>query len=139
MNKRIKSLELTIQKYYSNAEKCTSNMSGASTSSNSNYCKVESNVINVIQIKQELQSLIDEQTELILSITKQINMIDNNLYVALLQNRYVNNCTWEETAEVINKDVDYTKKKLHSRALKEFEKILNRPQKTLLLPPTKVI
>lgn len=123
INKRIKSLELTIQKYYCKAENCTSNTSGVPPSSHSNYSKVESNVINVIESRQELQSLIDKRTELILSITKQINLIDNNLYVALLQNRYVNCCTWEETAELINKDVDYTKKKLHIRALKEFEKI----------------
>ena len=81
-------------------------------------------MIYVIEKKRELQELVDKQTELISLITKQINMIDNNLYVALLQNRYVNCCTWEETAELIDKDIDYTKKELHSRALKEFEKIL---------------
>ena len=47
----------------------------------------------------------------------------NKLYAALLIDKYISNMTWQEVAEHINKEYDYTKGVLHDRALSNFAKI----------------
>lgn len=138
MNLRIESLKMVIKICYSKSESTTSNASETASfnTSKNNTSKIEKNVIKAVECKEELENLNAKFIEFAFEATLQINNIENNLLAALLMNRYVCCMTWEQVAEIIDKDVDYTKKELHSKALRDFEKYNpDYPRKTLLLPP----
>lgn len=70
----------------------------------------------------------------------EINRIPNNLYAALLMDKYVNGLTWEEVAENIGKDFDYTRKVLHSKALESFDKFVPPcTRKNPVIPPADML
>ncbi len=133
---RIEAIERSIEKCYSNAEKTTSTTSEVpnhtlGTTSN----KVEENVLKVVEYKQQLESLENQFEEFAFRATCEINKIQDNVLVALLINKYVCGLTWEEVSEIIDKNLDYTKKELHTKALKEFEKMNpNYPSKSPCIP-----
>ena len=56
------------------------------------------------------------------TITHQIDKVPDNLYAALLSQRYLNMKTWEQIADDLNYDLR-TVYKLHDKALKAFENV----------------
>ena len=89
-----------------------------------NSNKIADNMEKKIDFETELLQLVDEFEKFRFRVICQINRIPDNRYVSLLINRYVNNMSWEEIAEIIGyNDVKYVRKILHVRALAEFEKI----------------
>lgn len=68
--------------------------------------------------------MMKESEQLKVEITIQIHKMPNKLYAALLIDKYISNMTWQEVAEHINKEYDYTKGVLHDRALSNFAKII---------------
>lgn len=61
------------------------------------------------------------------TITKQIDNVEDNLFAALLSQRYLCMKTWEEIADGLNYDLR-TIYKLHDRALKAFDAANSRQE-----------
>lgn len=136
INQRIEALELAIEKCYSKAEKVTSAISDTPNVGSRISNKIEDNVINVIEHKQQIEKLKVSFEQLAYHATIQINRIKDNALAALLMNKYVCGLAWEEVAEKIDKNVDYTKSDLHSKALSEFEKVNQIPHENPLYSDT---
>ena len=86
--------------------------------------KIADNIEKKLDFEDELLQLVNEFEKFRFCVICQINRIPDNRYVSLLINRYVNNMSWEEIAEIIGyNDIKYVRKILHGRALAEFEKI----------------
>lgn len=69
-----------------------------------------------------LDKMKKESEQIKIDIITRICAIENNLYSAVLLNKYISNLTWAELAEEIDKEYDYTKGVLHNKALSEFSK-----------------
>lgn len=72
----------------------------------------------------DMQKDIDEKINDLLSLKKQVidslDCIENNLYYAILFERYVNLLTWEKMAEMLNYDYKHLQR-LHVKAIKEYQ------------------
>ncbi len=94
--------------------------------------KIEGNVGKAVDIETELKELLKEFEMFELRASREICSMPNSLYSGLLFEKYINGLSWEQVAEAIDKDIDYTRKVLHSKALSEFDSII--PEKTRFCP-----
>lgn len=123
MQLRIDSLKRSIQICQERATG-TGNQFTDTVVGQGNSNKIADNMEKKIDFETELLQLVDEFEKFRFCVICQINRIPDNRYVSLLINRYVNNMSWEEIAEIIGyNDIKYVRKILHGRALAEFEKI----------------
>lgn len=139
IRRRIEALNETIAKCYSSASKSTPSYGGevgGGTSDN----RIERNVEKAIEHERQLQKLTEQFDQFAYDMTLEINRISNNIYAALLIQKYVNGNSWEMVAQKLGHNVDYTKRELHSRALAEFERVvMANPRKPLELPHPNVV
>lgn len=134
MRLRIEALENAIVKCYSNAAKTTPGYGDGFVGGTSDN-KIESNVERVVEYEAELTNLINTLEQFQYDLTMEINRIPNNIYVALLINKYICDDPWEVVAVKLDKTCDYTQKELHSKALAEFERVVMAdPRKPLEIP-----
>ena len=97
--------------------------------------KVASNAERAVDYETDVKTLKEKAEQLKIKISREIYSMPNNTYSALLRDYYINGLPWEDVAENIGKDSDYTRKVLHPNALKEFEIIfLNKPANTRKYP-----
>ncbi len=121
---RIKALNRKISECRERASNTAAGSSGETTQhSGENTSKIVRNVENKLELEASLEKIKFEFEQFETRATLEINRLPNNQYTGLLMEKYVNGLTWEQVAEAIDKDPDYTRKVLHSRALAEFEKI----------------
>ena len=139
IRRRIEALNETIAKCYSSASKSTPSYGGEAGGGTSDN-RIERNVEKAIEHEHQLQKLTEQFDQFAYDMTLEINRISNNIYAALLIQKYVNGNSWEIVAQKLGYNVDYTKRELHSRALAEFERVvMANPRKPLELPRPSVV
>lgn len=121
----IDSLNISIQKCRERATKITSVFSDLPAQHNGDVSdKIGLNVAEMVDYTTRALEMMKESEQLKVEIMIQIHKMANKLYAALLIDKYISNMTWQEVAEHINKEYDYTKGVLHDRALSNFTKII---------------
>lgn len=87
--------------------------------------KREKLLVKMIDLKWEINDAIDELVDVKRETMKLIGKIDNNSYRLLLELRYVNLCTWEKIANVM----DITERsvyRMHGAALLTADEIYRK-------------
>ena len=81
-----------------------------------------------MDIQTEIDEKIDELLNLKKAVIDSLDCLENNLYYAILFERYINLLTWEKMAEMLNYDYKHLQR-LHLKAIKEYQeknhKLLN--------------
>lgn len=135
IHKRIAAIEGVIAECYSRATKVTTSFSDTPSSGTHHGNSTEDSFIKYAEKKESLQALCDELETFAYKVTREISLMTNNTYAALLINKYVRNRTWEQVAEDLGLNTDYTKGELHSKALAAFEQeIMSTSQNLLVFP-----
>jgi DNA-directed RNA polymerase specialized sigma subunit len=89
---------------------------------------MEEATIKLIDLSHEINDDIDRLIDLKKEILNVINEIDDFRYKLLLEMRYINCKDWDEVAKILGYDTRYILK-LHGRALKEIDEILQEDTK----------
>lgn len=76
----------------------------------------------MIDLKWEINAEIDELVDTKREIVRFIKQIDNSSYRLLLELRYVNLCTWENIAEIMDLSLS-TVYRMHGSALLEADRL----------------
>lgn len=87
--------------------------------------KREKLLVKMIDLKWEINAEIDELVDTKREIMKFIGKIDNSSYRLLLELRYVNLCTWERIAEIMDISLS-TVYRMHGSALLEADIIYKK-------------
>ena len=87
--------------------------------------KREKLLVKMIDLKWEINDAIDDLVDTKREAMKLIGQIDNGSYRLLLELRYVNLCTWEKIAEIMDVSLS-TVYRMHGTALLEAEKIYKK-------------
>lgn len=109
------------QALYSMATKVTPTLSFDKSSNGFGGDKIGNIVAKIADIETEINTMIDEYTDLKNKIIHEIEQLDDERYYNLLHKRYVQ----YKDFSIIASDMCYEYKsiiKLHGKALKEFEK-----------------
>lgn len=121
LDKEISSKIATIQSLKSLAEKCTATLSDMPKSQG--LKTKEDIIIKKVILEQEMDlnvnQLIDHKKEAM----KKIEGLDQPIYKILLWERYINGKSWVRIAQNLNYS-NMQIHRLHSNALKEFQKML---------------
>lgn len=89
---------------------------------------MENVMVKVIDLEYEINKDIDNLVDLKKEIMETINKLSDLNYQLLLETRYINGKCWDEVAISMGYDRRWILR-LHGRALKEIEKIINKPLK----------
>ena len=81
----------------------------------------ESLTDKVMDIQAEIDNKIDGLLALKKVIINSLDVVENNLYYAILFEKYVNLSTWEKMAEIFNYDYKHLQR-MHLKALAEYER-----------------
>ena len=76
-------------------------------------------VAKIADLEIEINAMTDELILKKQRVNYEMHNMKNNLYAALLIERYCNGKTWDQIANNLNYDIRYIQK-LHGRALQEF-------------------
>ena len=87
--------------------------------------KREKLLVKMIDLKWEINAEIDELVDTKREIIKFIGRMDNTSYRLLLELRYVNLCTWEKIAEIMDLSLS-TVYRMHGSALLEADNIYKK-------------
>lgn len=132
---RIAAIEGVIAEYYEKAQGTAAGSSELPPSVMVTDNRTEDRLIKLAESSEKLQELCDELEVFAYKVTIEINRLKNSTYAALLINKYVRNRTWEQVAEDIGLNTDYTKGELHGKALAAFEReVMNTSQNLLAFP-----
>lgn len=133
MRIRINSINRKISECQERATNTAAKISGDIPQHNGETSgKIADNISKKVDLETTLQKIKEVFEEFEIRATAEINRVPDNLYSGLLFEKYVNGLTWEQVAEAIGKDPDYTRKDLHSKALVYFEEI--NPEHTRINP-----
>ncbi|MHB1154851.1 MAG: DUF1492 domain-containing protein [Eubacteriales bacterium] len=116
IDQRINSKLEQISSLRNLATKATSTLSNTPRSPNKNLHSMESIIVKIISLENEINSDIDSLIDLKHEIVNLIKCIENPEYQTLLELRYLCFKTWEQIAVYMGYDSRYIHK-LHSRAL----------------------
>jgi len=105
------------------AMKITASYSDSKVSSTKQKSPMENAIVRMVMLEQEINRDIDILYSLKTEIELLVLEIEDPLYRAIINQRYIKNKSWEEIAEVLGYQVRWVLK-LHNRALKEAEKIM---------------
>lgn len=125
INQRIKSKKSQIASLESVATNCTSVITGMPHSGSSSVSPMADAVCKIVDIKTDLRDEITRLLNYKISVIEIINAVDNPEYRLVLEKRYLCNQQWEEIANDLHYSVSWVLK-LHSKALKAVEKIMNK-------------
>lgn len=89
---------------------------------------MENVMVKVIDLEYEINKDIDNLVDLKKEIMETINKLSDLNYQLLLEMRYINGKCWDDVATSMGYDRRWILR-LHGRALKEIEKIINKPLK----------
>ncbi|WP_231276906.1 DUF1492 domain-containing protein [Clostridium botulinum] len=89
---------------------------------------MENVMVKVIDLEYEINKDIDKLVDLKKEIIETINKLSDLNYQLLLEMRYINGKCWDDVATSMGYDRSWILR-LHGRALKEIEKIINKPLK----------
>jgi len=105
------------------AMKITASYSDIKVGSTKQKSPMENAIVRMVMLEQEINNDIDMLYSLKTEIELLVLEIEDPLYRAIINQRYIKNKSWEEIAEVLGYQVRWVLK-LHNRALKEAEKIM---------------
>lgn len=102
------------------ALKCTSVVTGMPHSPNKGESRLEDTVTKIVDLQTEINRDIDRLVDLKRDIVQVIGEVDNPVYQALLEKRYLSFMSWEQLAGEMSISVVYAFK-LHKRALAQVK------------------
>ena len=103
--------------------KITASYSDSKVGSTKQKSPMENAIVRMVMLEQEINNDIDILYSLKTEIELLVLEIEDPLYRAIINQRYIKNKSWDEIAEVLGYQVRWVLK-LHNRALKEAEKIM---------------
>ena len=83
-------------------------------------CRMEEALVKVIDLENEVTADIDRLIDLKREIGGYIRELEDPRYRLILENRYLNNKSWEEVTEIFGYDKRWIYR-IHNEALKEIE------------------
>lgn len=110
------------------ATKATSTLSNTPNNPNKNIHSMESIIIKIISLENEINADIDYLIDLKSQIVNRIKHVENPEYQTLLELRYLCFKTWEQIAVEMGYDLRYLHK-LHSQALINCSDFINEDTK----------
>ncbi len=125
IEQQIQSKTEQIEVWKSLANKMTSNLSLINGGSGDN-CRMETYCNKIADAQEEIAR---QQIELInvrKEIEDTINKVQNVTSRLLLEQRYLLCKSWEDIADFMELSVEYIKRRLHSQAIKDITKILQK-------------
>ena len=115
-----------LAKIESMVNKVTSTISDMPGNPSQDNSKRERYLVKMIDLKWEINLEIDELVDTKREINKFIGKLKNNEHRLLLELRYINLCTWEKIAEIMDISVRHVYR-LHGSALVEADNIWKNP------------
>jgi DNA-directed RNA polymerase specialized sigma subunit len=109
----LKSLAMKVTSSFTKEKICGGNIEKS---------KMESTIVKVIDLENEINADIDRLVDLKKDIQDTINMMDNINQQLLLELRYLSGKGWDEIAASMGYD-PRTVYRIHGKALKEFERM----------------
>lgn len=131
MRVRINAMKRKIEECREKASDTSAKINGEHFGSSS-ISKIEKNTEKAVDLETELRELVKQFEQLEVRASRAICSLPTSLYSGLLFEKYINGLSWEQVAEAIGKDVDHTRKVLHSKALAEFDRQI--PENTRFYP-----
>ena len=111
-----------LAKIESMVNKVTSTISDMPGNPSQDNSKRERYLVKMIDLKWKINAEIDELVDTKREIVRFISKIDNSSYRLLLELRYVNLCTWEKIAEIMEIGVRHVYR-MHGAALVEADRM----------------
>ena len=116
IDQRINSKLEQVQSLRELAEKATSTLSDIPCSGNGNKQKMESVIVKIIDLENEIDEEIGKLIDLKQEIVSLIKQVKNPEYQTLLELRYLNFKTWEQIASEMHYSIQHTFR-IHDKAL----------------------
>ena len=116
IDQRINSKLEQVQSLRKLAEKATSTLSDIPCSGNGNKQKMESVIVKIIDLENEIDEEIGKLIDLKQEIVSLIKQVKNPEYQTLLELRYLCFRTWEKIAVAMSYDLSWVHR-LHNKAL----------------------
>lgn len=108
------------------AQAVTSAVSGMPAPATSERSKIAHCIDKMVDMQAEIDEQIVELVEIKKRVSGVISRVDDVNLRLLLEKRYICCDSWEEIAQRLRYDYYYTRKKLHSAAIAEVQKILDK-------------
>lgn len=125
MNHRINSQLEQLEHLKSLTQRITSSYKDERVSSTKDKSPVETSIIKVMMVENEINRLIDTFIDLKKEISDNIQKLDSFENRLLLELRYLCFNSWDEISMKMNYKTSYIYK-IHNRALKSLERIFNK-------------
>ena len=119
LDNRIKSKLLQIDSLNELATRCTPSYSDMPKSPNREGSRMESAILDIIELEDEISKDVVELVALKKEIIEVIKQVGNTEYQTLLEERYLCFITWEQIAVDMNYSMQHVHR-MHSAALKEI-------------------
>ena len=119
LDNRIKSKLLQIDSLNELATRCTPSYSDMPKSPNREGSRMESAILDIIELEDEISKDVVELVALKKEIVEVIKQVGNTEYQTLLEERYLCFITWEQIAVDMNYSMQHVHR-MHSTALKEI-------------------
>lgn len=120
LDNRIKSKLLQIDSLNELATRCTPSYSDMPKSPNREGSRMESAILDIIELEDEISKDVVELVALKKEIVEVIKQVGNTEYQTLLEERYLCFITWEQIAVDMGYELRYIHK-LHGKALDEVK------------------
>lgn len=120
LDNRIKSKLLQIDSLNELATRCTPSYSDMPKSPNREGSRMESAILDIIELEDEISKDVVELVALKKEIVEVIKQVGNTEYQTLLEERYLCFITWEQIAVDMGYELRYIHK-LHGKALEEIK------------------
>lgn len=113
-----------LERLNSIATKVTSALDGEMVSGTRNPDKMTDIVAKIIELKEDINSLVDKFVDTKREATELLSKVKNPIHYKILYSRYVLYKTWEQIAAEINFSYQWTSTSLRDSALLEFAEIM---------------
>lgn len=112
------------------ATKVTTVYSDMPHSPNRNTGRMGETIAKIIDLESEIDRDIDALVDLKREIMRVVNSVESAEYRTILEMRYLQFKKWEQIALLMSTDLRWVYR-MHGRALKEVQQIINTPLKTI--------
>ncbi len=112
------------------ATKVTTVYSDMPHSPNRNTGRMEETIAKIIDLESEIDRDIDALVDLKREIMRVVNSVESAEYRTILEMRYLQFKKWEQIALLMSTDLRWVYR-MHGKALKEVQQIINTPLKTI--------
>lgn len=130
MNQKIKSKLEQLEQLRAMTCKVTPTFSDMRVSGTKDRCPMETAIIKVITAEEEINKMIDNFVDLKAKLHSMIQKLDGHESRMVLEYRYLCFNNWEEISIKMQYKTSYIYK-MHGRALRKFDKLLNKEGENL--------